>query len=279
MFVEVKHDLHVHVGDLNNASDVTFLRKNRIKAMLSVVHGGMNEYSDVVNAVNSVGIAHQHIDLGDAPEWSLIPHFDTIRTFIDSYQCVLVHCVSGISRSTSCVLVHMIMNGSRLDDAYLKILAVYPKASPAPWFFAELRALDSAHGVFPRHDSLDAPLFLRAAAVGVPQLSYSNCSCPPIRCRKCRSSIIRACLPFGSVNRTSLLLAQTADYNADDESLKCKKCESKIGTLNLATWIDGVNAGIGTVYVYQIHASKVDFPLGVVWPKPHPAVKLEVATS
>ncbi len=273
MAIEANHRC-IYVGDLNDASNVSFLRKHNISAMLSAVQGAIGDYGDVVKAVNKVGIAHQHVDVGDAPQWSLVPHFETIRTFLDSHQRVLVHCVSGVSRSASCVLAYMVMTASRLDEAYEKLLAVYAKASPAPWFMAELRALDVAHGVFPRHDALDAPLFLRAAAVGIPLKPYSNCNCPPIRCRKCRNSVMGSCLPFGSIDRASLLLAHTVGLHIGGDSIICQKCGSKIGALNPATWIDGVNAGIGSVSVYRVEASRVDFPLGMPWPSLHVGVKL-----
>lgn len=267
------NDRQVYVGDLRDASDLSFLRKNNITAMLSVVHGAMSEYEDVVKVVNTMKISHQHIDVADSPQWSLIPYFSTISTFINSNESTLVHCVSGVSRSSTCVLIYMIQNGYQLDVAYRKLCQVYPNASPAPWFMAELRAFNNSNGKFPRHDYLDAPLFLRAAAVGVPLKPYSNCDCPPIRCRKCRSSLFRACAPFGGVSRTSLLLAQTIDLISFGESMKCKKCGSKIGTLTTAIWLDGVDAGIETVPVYQVHASRVDFPLGVQWPSSHPNVR------
>ena len=55
------------------------------------------------------GIEYLHLKIDDSPEEDILSHFDNVIEFItkNKDKNVLVHCVSGISRSGACVIAYV----------------------------------------------------------------------------------------------------------------------------------------------------------------------------
>lgn len=91
------------------------------------------------------GIEYMQVDIDDDPGEDLRPHWDACFAFIEAVKAsgsdgVLVHCVSGISRSGATVTAWLMkQRGLSYDQALTLVRRKRPQVSPNGGFQAQLR--------------------------------------------------------------------------------------------------------------------------------------------
>lgn len=89
------------------------------------------------------GIAQLHIPVNDAPNESLLEHFNHVSEFILQAfkECgnVVVHCEQGISRSAALIAGHLIKEEHlNVRHALQAVYSARPSAQVNPWFVSNL---------------------------------------------------------------------------------------------------------------------------------------------
>ena len=94
---------NIFLGPEKSAINLQWLRDNSIDRIIIVA-----AFCDAHFKAED-GIEYLHIDVDDSPLESLRPHFDSTKEFITKKKetNVLVHCISGISRSGAVVIAYM----------------------------------------------------------------------------------------------------------------------------------------------------------------------------
>jgi protein-tyrosine phosphatase len=116
---------------------------------------GITDIFSTVGAPDKVfpGIEYTYFDLRDVPEQDLsealafvVPYLREIRD--DPNRRVFVHCVAGISRSTSMIMAFLMQEyGLSYDDALAFIQSRRPIAQPNHGFEEQLRALENTQDI------------------------------------------------------------------------------------------------------------------------------------
>lgn len=271
--VEIVHGLYI--GDIHSARDEKLLKTHGITSVLSAVDGCKEDYPDI-KCRN-----HELISVLDAPTNSMLPHlrtvFDFISTHLKSGSGVLVHCISGISRSSTAIISYLLLQHPDLDlDNALGILQEkYANAAPAEWFMRELRLLDKGVGLVYYtlknncYSGINPVILLRSNTIAPPN---STCGCDWARCRKCRADLLPACIAFDTTNDgNQLLLSTQTDASfmqrrrgGAGERLHCTKCTTKVGFVRDSVWMDGIGYGGGVdMPVYTVAISCIDWPFQI----------------
>lgn len=93
----------LYLGDLDAASDVTFLENHKISAVLTVAYGTRLSYPK--------SFTHNVIMANDIETFNLGRFFDRGIDFIDrmrnSGKSILVHCFAGVSRSATMTIAYL----------------------------------------------------------------------------------------------------------------------------------------------------------------------------
>lgn len=109
------------------------------------------------------GILTKHVQSVDEPEADLLSFFDECSEFItcglENDENVLVHCLSGVSRSAAVLLAHLMKTDKiSLDEALDFLRNVYPKANPNDGFIEQLQLyeamasrVDKTHPVYKQY--------------------------------------------------------------------------------------------------------------------------------
>ncbi|XP_060089167.1 dual specificity protein phosphatase 15 [Heteronotia binoei] len=154
----------LYLGNFVDAKDFDQLSRNNITHILSI-HESPQPYIP--------GITYFRIALPDMPEANIKKHFKECIHFIHSCRLrggnCLVHCLAGISRSTTIVLVYvMAVTQLNWHEALEAVKAVRPVANPNPGFRQQLeeygksrsarkirRRLERKYGASPFSDDED----------------------------------------------------------------------------------------------------------------------------
>lgn len=101
---------HLYISNWDTSNNPVELKKNNIRAIISIETTLKSHWIIKYYDVNK--ISHMYIHIGDTPNENISSYFDTTYSFIDYYisrgQNVLVHCMAGISRSSTIILNSMI---------------------------------------------------------------------------------------------------------------------------------------------------------------------------
>ncbi|XP_077192169.1 dual specificity protein phosphatase 15 [Paroedura picta] len=124
----------LYLGNFVDAKDLDQLSRNNITHILSI-HESPQPYIP--------GITYLRIVLPDMPEANIKKHFKECIHFIHSCRLrggnCLVHCLAGISRSTTIVLVYvMAVTQLTWHEVLEAVRAVRPVANPNPGFCQQL---------------------------------------------------------------------------------------------------------------------------------------------
>lgn len=90
----------------------------------------------------------KHVQCVDEPEADLLSFFDECSEFItnglENKKNVLVHCLSGVSRSAAVILAHLMKTSQMSSDEALVLLKnLYPKANPNDGFIEQLQLYEA----------------------------------------------------------------------------------------------------------------------------------------
>ena len=130
---------NIFLGPEGATIDEAWLRGNGIARVLTVA-----AHSD--HLAKHASIEYMQIDVDDDPSESLRPHFEVAFAFMkkDAATNVLVHCVSGISRSATVVTAYLMATRKLSFEAALALVRERrPVASPNSGFQKQLREYEA----------------------------------------------------------------------------------------------------------------------------------------
>mmetsp|Transcript_1021 Transcript_1021/g.1791 ORF Transcript_1021/g.1791 Transcript_1021/m.1791 type:complete len:209 (+) Transcript_1021:39-665(+) len=125
----------LYLGPISAVQNAEYLRSIDCKHVVTVLQ-------DPVDL--PPGIERHHVPIKDNNEERMAPYFvDTVEqigTWIASRNNVLVHCSSGISRSSTVVLAFLVAQaGFRLLEAFKHVFEQRPVIQPGTIFFEDLQ--------------------------------------------------------------------------------------------------------------------------------------------
>lgn len=128
---------HLYLGDIEVAMDESLLRELHIQWILNL----SNE--DSYQTYES--IEYKHIPIQDSKDVDISKYFDECNDFIEYArnrgENVLVHCMSGVSRSVTIIINYLMKEGFRLRDAYMYVKTIRTRQYTCPniGFFKQLQ--------------------------------------------------------------------------------------------------------------------------------------------
>ena len=103
---------HLFISNWDTSNNLTVLINNNIKAVITLETRPKPQETLDFYANNN--IENMYINIGDSPYADISQYFDATYDFIHKYisedKNVLVHCMAGISRSSTIILNYMIRN-------------------------------------------------------------------------------------------------------------------------------------------------------------------------
>lgn len=133
-----KIDEHVYLTNWRGASCIEKLQRLNINDVISVVEH--NPPTELVKAKKRI----LHLRLYDDEHQKIFPELLAAHEFImdckRANRSVLVHCLMGISRSTSVIIAHLMLAYPRItyEEALGKVCKMRPIANPNPGFSTQL---------------------------------------------------------------------------------------------------------------------------------------------
>lgn len=92
----------IYLGDINGASDLELLRKNKITHILTMAAG--------IEPMYPKEFKYKVVELFDLPSQNILPYLDKavhyISKVVSSGGRVFVHCYAGVSRSAATVIAY-----------------------------------------------------------------------------------------------------------------------------------------------------------------------------
>ena len=156
----------LYVGSLSAAESLEQLKAHNVTAVLTVA-----KYLPI-NFDSNNGIHHLIVEIEDHPNANFLAIakkcWDFINKAEQSKSCLLVHCVSGISRSVTAIVSWLMKyHDSTFDDALAKVRNHRPLAKPNAGFILQLQTLSRHNGDIDTSikdwESLNTPKLLQEA--------------------------------------------------------------------------------------------------------------------
>jgi protein tyrosine phosphatase len=101
---------HVYISAWDESNDIELLKKNNIKAVITIETKSKPEF--ILNYYKNNNIDFMYLFLYDFPTEDIKKYFDCSYKFIDKHvvnnENVLIHCRMGISRSATIILNYLI---------------------------------------------------------------------------------------------------------------------------------------------------------------------------
>lgn len=131
---------NVYLGPEGTTFNEEWLRSHGIGRVLTIA-----AFSDHLHRFE--GIEYETIDVDDDPSESLRPHWERAFEFIDGAKAsntnILLHCVSGISRSGATMVAYVMKTRNLSFEAALALVRLKrPVVSPNGGFQRQLREYD-----------------------------------------------------------------------------------------------------------------------------------------
>ncbi len=135
-------DENIWLGSLESACDREALRKHGIQRVVSAVYNINPIFPD------DPDLMYLKVPVIDTPTADIAKHFNKALEFIDesikAKKGVLIHCVYGISRSSTLVCAYLIKKyGMSVKQAIDHVKARRPCANPNSGFLIQLQALSN----------------------------------------------------------------------------------------------------------------------------------------
>lgn len=140
----------LYLGDIFAARNPSYLRNHGVTHILTIARGSLGLLSSTFES-NDTGapFKHRQIELDDLPDEKLLDHLENGVDFIDSVLSgnfsegegckVLVHCLQGMSRSTSFVIAYLVWkNKVTVGNALEMVQEKRKKARPNSGFYRQL---------------------------------------------------------------------------------------------------------------------------------------------
>ena len=96
-----KIEENLWLGNYSSAFDIKNLKDKKIKKIISISDRRIPEYN------NEDGFIHKTFKVVDNSSQNIIQYFGECLNFIKGDEKVLVHCISGSSRSASIVIAYI----------------------------------------------------------------------------------------------------------------------------------------------------------------------------
>ena len=128
---------HIHIGGERSAIDLTYLQKSGFTdIVVTAIH--------CETLFKDQGISYRVVDVDDCPKEDIKKYFKEVYQYIKGCKGnVLVHCVSGISRSVSFVIAYLMLDkGWDLEKSLAYIRSKRSCASPNSGFKQQLREFE-----------------------------------------------------------------------------------------------------------------------------------------
>lgn len=124
----------LHVGSSVDAHDLDFLKENEITAIVSL---GSKLPEPIIQRFGATN--YLHINISDSSQENILQHFPRVNKFIDSHQTTLLHCMAGISRSSTCAIAYIMSKQSlSCREAYEFVQKRRPIIGPNFSFIGQL---------------------------------------------------------------------------------------------------------------------------------------------
>ncbi len=129
---------HLYIGSRDAANNLELLKEKKITHILIVAKYVIPTYPDLFK--------YKAIPAQDLPTFDLYRYFKDAIDFIHMGRCngnVLVHCMAGVSRSSSIIIAYA-MNKKELSfsDALTYVSGKHYCTSPNPGFISQLKKYD-----------------------------------------------------------------------------------------------------------------------------------------
>ena len=128
---------NIWLGHFNAANDVNNLKKEGIKNILTIMDKATPYYNEKDN------FNHKTIKVSDEPTSNIIRHFGECLNFMKGCDKILVHCMSGASRSASVVIAYIMWAQKKsYEDAFNFVNKKRPVAFPNFGFREQLKIFE-----------------------------------------------------------------------------------------------------------------------------------------
>ncbi len=129
---------NLYLSPITIAKDEKFFKKNQVTHVL-IAAKGLKQYQK--------GVKYHQLDLVDNPGANIAKYFIESIKFIDEAislgQPVLVHCVGGVSRSSSIVIAYVMFKlALTFEKAFELVKGNHERASPNAGFAAQLKQFE-----------------------------------------------------------------------------------------------------------------------------------------
>ena len=91
----------IYLGDIIGAQKYQFLKDNKIDHILSLAG------EDSINYDKDLNIEQKIIEIDDCETENIFQYFKECIDFIEKSNKILIHCMAGVSRSSSIVIAYL----------------------------------------------------------------------------------------------------------------------------------------------------------------------------
>ena len=135
----------LYLGNWKGAKDIENLKNSGVGYVLSVTPAK----STYAKKYKKEAIEHKIIEAQDAEDYDLFAHMDDAADYIHESLAksnVFVHCLGGVSRSSSCVMAYYIKyRGMSFDDVHKMVVEKRVIVKPNPGFVEQLKKFEELH--------------------------------------------------------------------------------------------------------------------------------------
>ena len=138
VFKEADHIIdNIFLGPETSAINLEYLRSNNIDRVLAAALYVEMPFTDPVHQIE-----YLYLQIDDSPTENIFSHLSSVIDFIEKrpHTNVLVHCVSGISRSGACVIAYVMKKkGLKYEEAWEFVKSKRSIVHPNSGFKAQLK--------------------------------------------------------------------------------------------------------------------------------------------
>jgi protein-tyrosine phosphatase len=123
----------LYLGDIHNANDFDFLNTMKIDSIITVAN-----YCDVSKVIKNTKKVYKY-DISDDFNEDIMQYFTELTNLIERENCVLVHCIAGISRSPTITIAYLMTKYNiTLLEAFKLVKGKRPMIKPNHSFIKQL---------------------------------------------------------------------------------------------------------------------------------------------